>query len=420
MGSNQKTSGRVAVIGGMRTPFVKAGTVFRHISQLELSSHAVRGLIERFGLDRESIDLLVWGRVLHDPRISNLAREIVFDLGLPAHIGAYLVSNNCISSLHAATDAADAILAGRAEIAIAGGVESMSTVPVLFGREASEIFLDAGLARSTAERVKALLRLRPRHFKPSPLSFKENSTGLTMGEHAEITAREMGATRAAQDEIALRSHHRAAAATADGRLTAEIFPLAGTARDTIVRADTSLEKLGRLKPVFDRSGSGTITAGNASPLTDGAAAVLLMSEERALRENLKPLAFLRGVEFAAIAPRKGLLMAPALAVPRLLRRCGLTLSEMDIVEVHEAFGAQVVCNLKAWEEGGEEEVIGKIDPERLNPLGSSIAVGHPFAATGARIITTLANEMARRDARFGLISICAAGAMAGAMILERP
>ncbi len=414
-----KEKGRVAVIGGMRTPFVKAGTVFSRQSQLQLSSHAVAGVIERFNLDPQTIDELVWGRVLHDPRISNLAREIVFDLKLPAKTRAHLVSNNCITSVHALVDVADAILEGRSEVGIAGGVESMSTVPVLFGREASAIFLEAGMARSTGDRLKALLKLRPRHFKPSPLSFKEPSTGLTMGEHAEITAKEWQSTREAQDEIALRSHHRAAAATVDGRLRKEIHPLLGVDRDTIVRADTSLEKLAKLPPVFDRSAEGTITAGNASPLTDGAAAVLLMEEGRARREGYEPLAFIRGVEFAAIDPKDGLLMAPAVAVPRLLKRAGLKLSDMDIVEVHEAFGAQVDCNLKAWERGWKEEAIGGVDPERLNPLGSSISVGHPFGATGARIVTTLAGEMARRDARYGLVSICAAGAMAAAVILER-
>jgi acetyl-CoA acetyltransferase family protein len=338
---------------------------------------------------------------------------------LPAKIRAHLVSNNCITSIHASVDVADAILRGRSEIGIAGGVESMSTLPVLFGREASDIFLKAGMARSTAERLKVLLRLRPRHFKPAPLSFKEPSTGLTMGEHAELSAKEWNITRGEEDEIALRSHLRAAAATSDGRLKAEISPLEGVDHDTIVRTDTSLEKLAGLRPVFDRSEKGTITAGNSSPLTDGAAAVLLMSEERARREGFEPLAFIKAVEFAAIHPREGLLMAPAVAVPRVLRRAGLGIEDMDIVEVHEAFGAQVACNLKAWEKGWKEAAVGTIDTEKLNPLGSSIAVGHPFAATGARIMTTLANEMTRRDARYGLISICAAGAMAAAMVLER-
>ena len=410
---------RVAVVAGMRTPFVKAGTAFKTIGQLQLSSHAVKGLIQAFDLAPEKIDLLVWGRVLHDPRISNLAREVVFDAGLPRSIPAHMVSNNCITSIHSLVDVADAITGGRAEIGIAGGVESMSTVPVMFSREASSIFRRAGMTKSTTEKMKILMQLRPHHFKPSPLSFQEPSTGLTMGEHAEITAKEWGIPQKLQDEIALRSHQRAAAATADGRLKAEIHPLNGVDHDTIVRSDTSLEKLAILKPVFDRSESGTITAGNSSPLTDGAAGLLLMSEERADKEGRKPLAFVKAVEFAGIDPDEGLLMAPALTVPRILRKTGLTLADMDIVEIHEAFGAQVACNLAAWEKGWKEEAIGTVDAERLNPLGSSISIGHPFAATGARIVTTLANEMARRDSRYGLVSICAAGAMAAAVILER-
>ena len=414
-----KKQNRVAVIGGMRTPFVKAGAQFRDMGTLKLSSHAVKGLLEKFDLDPKKIDRLTWGRVIHDPRISNLAREIVFELKLPNSIHADLVSNNCITGIHAMMAVADAIALGRHEVGIAGGVESMSNTPLLFSREATRIFTEAGMARETAEKIKALLQLRPRHFKPHALSVKEPSTGLTMGQHAEITAKEWEVSRKEQDEIALRSHQRAAAATADGRLKAEIYPLNRVDQDTIVRADTSLEKLGKLSPVFDRGGKGTITAGNASPLTDGASALLLMSEERALAEGMEPLAFIKAVEFAAINPEDGLLMAPALAVPRLLARTGLTLEQIDLVEVHEAFGAQVACNLKAWEQGWKEPAIGRVDPEKLNVLGSSIAVGHPFGATGTRIVTTLANEMVRRDAKYGLVSICAAGAVAAAMILER-
>nr|NIQ93777.1 acetyl-CoA C-acyltransferase [Desulfuromonadales bacterium]NIR33921.1 acetyl-CoA C-acyltransferase [Desulfuromonadales bacterium]NIS40108.1 acetyl-CoA C-acyltransferase [Desulfuromonadales bacterium] len=396
---------RVAIIGGMRTPFVKAGTAFADLSQLDLSAHAVSGLLEKYRLDSDKIDLLVWGRVLHDPRISNLAREIIFRLGMPESIHAYLVSNNCITSIHSVVEVADAIRAGRAQIGIGGGVESMSTVPILFGREASSIFRHAAMAKTSGDRLKTLLKLRPHHFKPSPLSFKEPSTGLTMGEHAELTAKEWQIPRQDQDEIALRSHQRAAEATQDGRLPEQINPLEGVERDTIVRADTSLERLAKLKPVFDRSEKGSITAGNASPLTDGAAGTLVMSEQRAREEGFEPLAFIKAVEFAAIDPKDGLLMAPAVAVPRLLKKTGLSLDDMDIVEVHEAFGAQVAFNLKAWEQGWKEGPIGRVDPEKLNPLGSSISVGHPFGATGARILTTIATEMARRQVRYGLVSV---------------
>ncbi|PLX93708.1 MAG: acetyl-CoA C-acyltransferase [Desulfuromonas sp.] len=418
MGDTSRQS--VVIVGGMRTPFVKAGTHFARLSQLDLSAHAAQAVAQRYDLAPEKIDELIWGRVLHDPLISNLAREVVFRLNWPQEIRAHLVSNNCITSLHAVTHAADAITDGRSAIAIAGGVESMSTVPILFGREASEIFRAAAFCRSAGERFKLLARLRPRHFKPRALSFKEPSTGLTMGEHAELSAKEWRIARPEQDEIALRSHQRAAAGTTDGRLTAEIAPLQGIDHDTLVRGETTLAKLAKLPPVFDRSERGTLTAGNSSPLTDGAAALLLMSEAAAEREGYTPLARIAGVEYAAIDPKEGLLMAPAVAVPRLLRRLGVKLSEIELVEVHEAFAAQVACNLKAWEQGGKEEAIGSVDPERLNVLGSSIAVGHPFAATGARIVTTLAQEMARRNARYGLISVCAAGAMACAMLLERP
>ena len=241
-----------------------------------------------------------------------------------------------------------------------------------------------------------------------------------MGEHTELTVKEWKISREEQDGIAFRSHMNAHGATQDGRLKAEIHPLDDIDHDLFIRSDTSMEKLTKLPPVFDRSPTGTLSAGNSSPLTDGAAAVLLMSEDRAQKENREPLAFIRAFEFAAIDPKDGLLMAPGVAVPRLLRRTGLTLADMDLIEMHEAFGGQVASNLRAWEQGWKEPAIGSVDREKLNQLGSSIAIGHPFAATGARIVTTLANEMKRRDARYGLVSICAAGAQASAMILERP
>jgi acetyl-CoA acetyltransferase family protein len=240
-----------------------------------------------------------------------------------------------------------------------------------------------------------------------------------MGEHTEITVKEWGITQIEQDEIAYRSHMNAAAATEDGRLPAEIHPLDGLNQDTIIRPGTSMEKLAALPPVFDRSENGTLTAGNSSPLTDGAAAAVLMSEAAADEHGYEPLAYIKSIEFAAISPNDGLLMGPGVAVPRLLARTGLTLDDMDLIEMHEAFGGQVAANLAAWEQGWKEDPIGKVDRDKLNLLGGSIAIGHPFAATGARIVVQLANEMARRDARYGLISICGAGATAAAMILQR-
>ena len=417
--SASKAFSRVAVIGGVRTPFAKAGTAFARYSALDLGVHAVSGLIERLGIVPRTVEEIVYGVVLMDPRTPNLAREIVFRTALPSSVGAFTVSNNCITGTHAITAVYDSIAAGRIEVGIAGGAESMSSPALLFGSKVSRLFLEARAAKTTGAKLAKLAQMRPWHFLPKAPPIAEPSTGLSMGEHAEIMAKEWKVPRREQDEIAYRSHRNAHRATADGRLTREISPLEGIDHDLLIRSDTSLEKLAKLSSVFDPSCSGTITAGNSSPLTDGASAILLMSEGRARSEGREPLAFIKAFEYAAIDPSEGLLMAPGLAVPRLLQKTGLKLSDLDIVEMHEAFGAQIGCNLRAWSNGWREPPIGEVDLEKLNPLGSSIAVGHPFAATGARIVTTLANEMKRRSARYGLVSICAAGAMASAMILER-
>lgn len=315
--------------------------------------------------------------------------------------------------------AAEHIRLGKVDCAIAGGAESMSQPALLFSPDATQLFLQLFRARSFSERLSLIAKFRPKHFKPSAPSPKEPSTGLTMGEHMEITAKELGIARADQDALALASHQNAAAAIEEGLLQKNIEPLNGVTQDTMVRKDTSLERLAKLKPVFDRSSAGTLTAGNSSPLTDGASAVLLMSEERAEREGREPLAYISEYEWAAIAPSEGLLMAPGIAVPRLLQRQGLSFADFDAIEVHEAFAAQVLANIQAWESGWKEEPLGTFPREKLNRQGGSIAIGHPFAATGGRIIGGLAEELKRQSFQRGLISICAAGAMAGAMILER-
>jgi len=412
-------SNRVAVVGGARSPFVKAGTVFRKYSALDLGVHSVNGLLEKQALDPNSVDELVYGITVLDARLPQFAREVVFSSDLPSSVRALTVIDNCIAGTSAITSLFDSIVSGRAEIGLAGGVESMSNPSVLFNRRASRIFLDAASAKSLGQRLKILSRIRPSDFKPGVPGVQEPSTGLSMGEHTELTVKEWQISREAQDEIAYQSHMNAHQATQDGRLQAEIRPLDGYEQDLFIRPDTSMDKLANLPPVFDRSSTGTITAGNSSPLTDGAATVVLMSEDRARKENLEPLAFIRAFEYAAIDPNDGLLMAPGVAVPRLLRKTGLSLADMDLIEMHEAFGGQVASNLRAWEQGWKEPAIGSVDRDKLNQLGSSIAVGHPFAATGARIVTTLANEMKRRDVNYGLVSICAAGAQASAMILER-
>jgi len=413
-------AGRTAIVGGVRTPFVKAGTLFKDYGARELAVHAVDALLERADLPGAQVDELIFGNVVLDPRMPHLAREIVFASRLPVEVRALTIVDNCITG----TSAIDLVMAdiarGRADIGIAGGVESLSNPPVLFTRRASRKFVDLGTTKGFGGRLRAALRLRPADFWPAAPAIAEPSTGLSMGEHCEMMVKEWSVGRREQDEFACRSHRRAHRASEDGRLPAEIAPLGGIDRDGLIRADASVEQLAGLRPVFDRTATGTITAGNASPLTDGAASLLLMSERRAEREGREPLAFIRAVGNASIDPADGLLMGPGIAVPRLLAETGLGLADMDVVEMHEAFAGQVLCNLRAWERGWHEPAIGPVAEERLNPLGSSIAVGHPFAATGIRIVVTLANELRRRSARYGLVSICGAGATAVAMILERP
>lgn len=418
--SEQKSLERVAIIGGARTPFVKAGTVFHGHTLQSLGAHVLRATVERCAVAPEKLDEFIFGTVLLDPRTPNWAREILFAAGLPKSVYAHSVTNNCISGLVAITGVAERIALGRTQRAIAGGVESMSNPPLLFSQNAARRFLKLTRARTAGEKVTLAAGFRPKDFLPNPPGVTEPSTGLTMGQHMEITAKEFRIPRDVQDQIAFLSHKNAAAATSDGRLTEFIAPLESVAKDLLVRADTSLEKLAKLPPVFDRSGTGTLTAGNSSALTDGASAVYLMSESAARAEGRDVLAYLTDYEYSALAPTDGLLMAPALAVPRLLARNGLTLEQFDLYEVHEAFAAQVEANIRAWEQGWREPAIGRLEREHLNVLGGSIAIGHPFAATGGRIVLHLAAELKRRNLKRGLVSICAAGGMAAAAIIERP
>lgn len=374
---SQNNMRRIAIVAGGRTPFAKAGKAFKDLGPLKLGSHAVSNLIERQDIDPAAIEALVYGVTLPEPGKPNLARELVFETGLPKSIEAQTISSYCITGLRTLTVIADAIAVGRIEIGIAGGTDFLS--------------------------------------QAEPNTFQEPSTGLSMGEHTEITRKQWKIPRQRQDEIALASHRNAIAARE--RLAVEIFPLLGVEHDTGPRSDTSLEALAALRPVFEENG--TLTAGNSSPVTDGASAVLLMSEERARAEGREPLAFIRDMVYAAIDPAEGLLMAPAITVPRILERNSLKFEQIDLIEIHEAFAAQVLANTKAWEQGWKAQPIGAVDWQRVNVSGSSVAVGHPWCATGGRIVTTLAYEMARRDVRYGLVSICAAGAMAGAFLLER-
>lgn len=416
---SEKSKQRVAIVGGARTPFAKAGTALKDVSALDLAAHSVDGVLEKLELDPNLVEQLVYGTVIVDPNIPHLAREVNFASQLPAGVTPLTVTDNCITGTSAITAVHNAIVAGQANNGIAGGVESMSNPPLLFNKKASRIFLESARAKTFADRIKLCAQLRPKDFLPSAYDITEPSTGLSMGEHTEITVKQWNISREQQDSIAYQSHVNAHKATEDGRLKSEIHQLNGIEQDLLIRPNTSMQALANLRPVFDRSDKGTITAGNASPLTDGAAAVLLMSENQARELDYEALAYIKDIINVGIDPEDGLLMGPGIAVPKLLQRNSLTLEDMDIIEMHEAFGGQVAANLKAWELGWKEPAIGTVDRNKLNPLGSSIAVGHPFAATGARIVTTLANELRRRDARYGLISICGAGATAVAILLER-
>jgi acetyl-CoA acetyltransferase family protein len=414
---------RVAIVGGVRTPFVKAAGVFSSFSALDLGKHVVVSCIERFGIDATLIDDLYFGTVLLDPRIPNLAREIVLRSGLPKSINGHFVANNCITGLVAAQVAAEAISLGKIRCALAGGSESMSQPTLTFSRQAERFFFSLAKRRKISEKLRLVKGFRPGFVFPQAPSPKEPSTGLTMGQHCELMAQEFHIGREPQDEAALCSHMQAGVAKHEGVLNEQIAPLGGVSEDNLVRGDTSLEKLKALTPVFDRGPRGTITAGNASALTDGASVVCLMSEEMARSTGMKIYGYLDGVEYAAVPPGDGLLMAPALALPKLLKRHGLQVGAIDLFEIHEAFAAQVLCNLAAWERGWERyptvEAIGAIPRDRINVYGGSIALGHPFAATGGRLLMNLCQAMERKGLKRGVISVCAAGGGAAAALVSR-
>jgi acetyl-CoA acyltransferase len=421
---------RVAIVAGLRTPFTKAGTTFRSLSAQELGKLVVAELIQRTSLESKDVDTLVFGTVVPSVLAPNIAREVSLLPLLPKGIPAVTVSRACTSANQAITDAADQILLGHADVAIAGGAESLSNVPILHSRGFSDALVAASRAKSVGQRLGALARIRPRDLVPVTPAIAEPSTGETMGQSAEKMAKLNHISREEQDQFALRSHRLAAAGTQDGRLTHEIMPIyvppkfeTVSTSDNGIRTDTTLEQMQALKPVFDRR-YGTVTAGNSSPLTDGAAAVLLMSEEEAKASGYAPLAFIKSYAYAALDPGEQLLMGPVLATPVALDRAGLTLKEIDLVEMHEAFAAQVLSNLQGFESrewaqrAGFLHPVGEIDRAHLNVMGGSIAIGHPFGATGARITMTLVNALRRRGGQFGLMTVCAAGGMGFAMVVE--
>ena len=414
---------RVAIVAGARTPFVRAGTAFIGDTFLDLGIAAVKGLFEKISVKPEEVDELIFSTVLLDPRVGNAARELVIRSGLPASMPAHFISNNCISGLVAINMIREGILSSRLKIGVAGGSESMSQPALSWRKDGERFFMKLSKAKTFLEKLKVLTSFKLKFITPIPPSPKEPSTGLTMGEHCEISAKEFGIPRASQDQVAFQSHKTAAAAIQSGKFDKEIIEVHGVKKDNLVRGDTTLEKLASLKPVFDRSEKGTLTAGNSSSLTDGASAVMLMAESEAKRRGIEILGFIEAVEFSALHPKQGLLMAPGLAVPKLLEKTGLNIGDIDRFEIHEAFAAQVLANMKIWEEGWSLfpslKPIGKIPAEKINVNGGSLALGHPFAATGGRLVTSLCYELQRNNLKRGVISVCAAGGMAAAVLVTR-
>jgi len=422
---------RVVVIDGGRTPFCRSGTAFNDLRSYDLGRMAVSGLLNRSGIDPTLVDLLVMGTVIADPATSNLGREVVLGTQLPDSCPAFTCSVACVSSLQAFLECARAIQSGDADVAIAAGAETLSDAPIRYRRSIRKRLIAAQKARGPGDYLKLLGGLGPRDLLPEPVALAEFSTGEIMGENCERLAKRFGITRESQDEYALSSNHRAAAATAEGRFKRQIVPAfpppryAGVDADNGVRGDTTMEKLGKLRPVFDRK-FGTITAGNSSYLSDGGAAVLLASEEAAERLGLQPVAVLRSSAVAALDPLEELLLGPALTVPQALDAAGLELGEVDVVELHEAFAAQVLAVLDALadeifcrERLGRDRPVGTVDPDRLNAWGGSLSLGHPFGATGARLITNCCQRLQAENGRYGLVTACAAGAIGIGMVFER-
>ncbi len=417
---------RVAVIGGVRIPFARANGAYASVGNQEMLTASLKAVVERFSLRGQRLGDVVAGAVMKHSSQWNLAREALLDSGLAPETPGLDVQRACGTSIEAAIIVANKIALGQIDAGIAGGVDTVSDPPIVFGREYQQLMLRSFRAKGFGARIAPFFGLRPRHFKPSFPGTGEPRTGLSMGQHSEKMAREWQITRQAQDELALASHQHAARAWAEGFMSDLVVPYLGLTADNNVRPDTSLEKLAKLKPSF--AADGTLTAGNSTPMTDGSAAVLLASEEWARSRGLPIQAYMTYAKVAAVdfVGGEGLLMAPAYAVPRMLADAGLTLQDFDYYEIHEAFAAQVLCTLKAWESPqfcrdrlGLAAPLGSIDRAKLNVKGSSVAVGHPFAATGARIIATLAKLLAARGSGRGLISVCTAGGMGVTAIMER-
>ncbi|MEF2205258.1 acetyl-CoA C-acetyltransferase [Pseudomonas aeruginosa] len=420
---------RVAIVGGNRIPFARSDTVYATASNQEMLTSALEGLVERYNLHGERLGEVVAGAVLKHSRDFNLTRECVLGSRLAPETPAYDIQQACGTGLEAAILVANKIALGQIDSGIAGGVDTTSDAPIGVNEGLRKILLEANRGKSNLDKLKSLLKIRPRHVVPAIPRNGEPRTGLSMGESCELMAQTWQIPRDEQDRLAFESHHKLAAAYEEGWQNDLMTPFRGLTRDQNLRPDIDLEKIGTLKPVFERGSRGTLTAANSTPLTDGASVVLLASEEWAKARGLPILAYFKDGEAAAVNfvdRQEGLLMAPVYAVPRLLARNGLSLQDFDYYEIHEAFAAQVLCTLKAWEDPeycktrlGLDQPLGSIDRSKLNVKGSSLAAGHPFAATGGRIVANLAKLLSLAEQGRGLISICAAGGQGVIAIIER-
>jgi len=418
---------RVAIIGGSRIPFARAHTAYIKVGNRKMLTEAFKGLVKKFDLQGQVLGDVAAGAVIKHSSDFNLCREAVLGSGLSADTPGFDLQRACGTALEAAIVIGLKIASGQIDSGIAGGSDSISDVPIVYPTSYQQILLASARGRSPMERIKPFMKLRPKHFKPSLPGVQEPRTGLSMGESTELMVKQWGISREEQDQLALESHLKAAAAYEEGFYDDLITEFRGLRRDNNMRADTTLEKLGKLKPAFDKSGAGTMTAGNSTPLTDGASAVLLASEEWARERSLPIQAYLSFGKVAAVdfVHKEGLLMAPAYAVPRMLDDAGISLQDFDFYEIHEAFAAQVLCTLKAWESAqwcrerlGRDQALGSIDRSKLNVKGGSLAMGHPFGATGTRVLANAAKLIAQKGSGRALISVCTAGGMGVTAIVE--
>jgi acetyl-CoA C-acetyltransferase len=420
---------RVAIVGGVRIPFARGNGAYAQVGNQEMLTAALRGVVERFGLRGQRVDDVAAGAVMKHSSQWNLTRESVLGCGLAAETPGLDLQRACGTGLEAAILLGNKIALGQIDCGIAGGVDTVSDPPVVYPRSFQQLLLRSYRGKTMGARVRPWFGLRPKNLRPVLPGVTEPRTGLSMGESTELMVKTWGITRAEQDQLALESHQKAAAAYAQGFYKDLVIEYLGVSQDNNIRSDTTLEKLGKLRPAFDFSGAGTLTAGNSTPMTDGASAVLLSTEAWARERNLPVLAYLSYGKVAAvdyIEKKEGLLMAPAYAVPRMLSDAKLTLQDFDFYEIHEAFAGQVLCTLKAWTDPAYcrdklrlPGALGTIDRSKLNIKGGSLAIGHPFAATGARIVATLAKILDENKGKRGLISVCTAGGMGVTAIVER-